>query len=605
MKKILIVLTVFCSVTTVHGQTFQKTYGTIKDDYGLKIIHCNDNNYGIIGFNGETEGIYLLNLDSLGNTIWQRTYDPPSEWYINFANSFQQTPDSGFIITGTVIYTSGDGNDICLIKTNSTGDILWTKFYAGTDNGYSHGFANEIIITSDNGFAVVGKFENGNNTDKKVFLIKTDINGNIEWLKYFGGTQVDEGYSLKQTSDGGYIIAGSTKSYGQGSNDVYLLRISSSGNLVWTKTYGGNHREYACHLELANDGGYILTGLATVSGEGKDINEELFLMKTDSSGNPVWAYTYGENSNEKGNSVKQTSDGGFIATGYTSSSGAGQEDVYLLKTDSFGNVMWSRTIGGSSTEQGNDVIQQGENYLIVGETRNFSKGLKDIYLIKTDSLGNDTCKTNTAITIKTPLQWTQGTGGTEYSGYTVKSDIIIPGNPDTTSHSPCVCVPPTADYTASLIEGCAQMEDLSTWADTWFWDFGNGDTSTAENPFYCWQYNGEYWVCLAITNDCGADEYCQLLNIYTGIIDNINDQIKLNISPNPFNNFTTIKFDHKKGENLKLQLLTPFGQIVRQIDNIMDGNVQLTKNDLPCGMYFVRIINANQVLSTEKVIVVD
>jgi len=599
---IIIVAIIFLTLANqVIGQTFQRTYGSTSDDQGSKILLTFDNNYAIIGTYGTTGGIYLIKADSIGNSIWQKTFNPPNMLYFHYDYSFKQTQDSGFIIAGSVYYTNGSGIDICLIKTNSSGDTLWTKFYAGPNPGYYKAIAYEIINTSDNGYAIVGT-EIGS-TNKNVFLIKTDNSGNLQWSKYYGGTNNDEGYSLKQTSDGGYIIAGYTNSFGQGGWDVYLLKVNSTGNLLWTKTYGGNRYDYANHIEITNDGGFILTGVTSGYGTGVIYDNDLFLMKTDSAGNSIWANTYGGDSNEIGTSVKQTSDGGFVATGYTSSSGAGQEDVYLLKTDSLGNVLWSTNFGGASTEQGKDVIQHGNNYIIVGETRNFSKGLKDVYLIKVDSLGNDSCKQDTAITFKTLLPWIQGTGGTENSGNTVKSNIIVFGNPDTTSYKPCVCVPPIANFQAYITHACGQMWNYSTWATSWYWDFGNGDTSTVESPNYCWWNDDVYYVCLTVTNDCGTDTYCDSIPIFTGINELKNNRIKLFIAPNPFDNYTVVKFENTKREKLKLQILNPLGQSVLQINNITDNKVQIEKNGLPSGLYFVQLIKNNQVIGLDKIII--
>ncbi|MBK6483892.1 MAG: T9SS type A sorting domain-containing protein [Chitinophagaceae bacterium] len=594
----------FCLLTLanqVTGQTFQRTYGSTAGDIGRQIVSTYDNSFVAVGLYGATEGVYLIKVDSLGNTIWQKTFNPPNMLSFHNDYSIKQTPDSGFIMAGSIYYTMGNAIHICLIKTNSAGDTLWTKQYGGPNLGYYKGVAYDVIITSDGGYAVAGT-EIGSSS-KNVFLLKTDNNGNVQWAKYYGGTSDDEGYSLKQTSDSGYIIAGYTYSFGQGGWDVYLLKVGATGSLQWTKTYGGNRYDFANHIEITNDGGFILTGETSGNGTGTIYDNDLFLMKTDSAGNSDWSYTYGGNSGEGGTSVKQTSDNGFIATGCTYSSGAGQSDVYLLKTDSAGSVLWSSTFGGASPEQGNDVIQHGTNYFVIGRTRNFSKGFEDVYLIKTDSIGTGTCKQDTAITIQTVLPWVQGTGGTENSGYTIQSDIIVVGTADTASYNPCVCVPPIANFQIGMTHTCGSFYNYSTWANTWYWDFGNGDTSTVENPNYCWWANGVYYVCLSVTNDCGTDTHCDSVSAFTGINELKKNRIKLFISPNPFDNFTVVKFENAKREKIKLQILNPIGQSVLQIDNITDNKVQIEKNGLPSGLYFVRLIKDNQVIGADKIVI--
>ena len=584
----------------VIGQTFQRTYGSTSGDIGRQIISTFDNSYVVVGLYGATSGVYLIKVDSLGNTIWQKTYNPPNMLSFHYDYSIKQTPDSGFILAGSIYYTNGNAIHVCLIKTNSVGDTLWTKKYGGPNLGYYKGVAYDVIVTSDSGYAIVGTEIGSSN--KNVFLLKTDNNGNVQWAKYYGGTSDDEGYSLKQTSDGGYIIAGYSSSFGQGGWDVYLVKVGASGNLQWSKTYGGNLYDFANHIEITNDGGFILTGVTSGYGTGAINDNDLFLMKTDSAGNSIWSYTYGGNLNEIGTSVKQTFDGGYVSTGYTYSSGAGQSDVYLLKTDSTGSVLWSRAFGGASTEKGNDVIQSGASYFVAGTTRNFSKGFEDVYLIKTDSIGTDTCKQESAITFQTILPWVQDTGGTENSGYTVQSDIIGVGIADTSSYNPCVCVPPVAVFATSFTEACGEFFDYSTWANTWYWDFGDGDTSTAENPNHCF-LNGVWHFCLTVSNQCGASTFCDSASVFTGLNEFTKNKIKISIAPNPFDNLTTIKFENARHEKLKLTLVNPLGQTTLQIDDITANEIQIERNGLTNGLYFILIKRNGEIIGTDKLII--
>lgn len=586
---------------TIHaaGQTFQRTYGSVEDDLGTQVLLTQDSAYAVVGTYGATGGMYLMKADSKGNSVWQKTYNPPNMLYYYSDCHFRQTPDKGFIITGSVHYTTKSQRDICLIKTNSSGDTIWTKFYSGPSPGPNFASAYEIILTSDGGYAIVGSQLAPH--DANVFLLKTDDYGNLQWSKYYGGTSDDEGYSLKQTGDGGYIITGYTNSFGQG-KDVYLLKVNSTGNLLWTKTYGGDYPSSAKHIEITKDGGFILTGTYGYLSGGKYVTD-LFLMKLDLLGHTSWSYAYGGNLNEAGISVKQTDDGGFIATGYTASSGAGQEDVYLLRTNSLGADVWSKNYGGSSTERGNDVIQHGSNYIIVGETRNFSKGLKDIYLIKTDSLRKDSCWQDVTITNKTALTWLTGSGGTENNGGVIRSHVVGVANPNTTSYNPCICVPPVSKFYMSMLDVTGRATNLSTWATTWHWDFGNGDTSAAENPTYMWKTAGTFKVCLTVKNACGSDTYCEMVDVSTEIGELKNNQLKLFIAPNPFDTFTSITFDNVKKEKLNLQLLNVLGQMVLQINNITDSNVQINKNGLPNGLYFIRLLKDSQVVGTDKLMI--
>jgi hypothetical protein len=166
-----------------------------------------------------------------------------------------------------------------------------------------------------------------------VFLIKTDANGNLQWAKTYGGTNWDDASSVQQTSDGGYIVTGRTYSFGADSFDVFLIKTDANGNLQWAKTYGGTNWDDAFSVQQTSDGGYIVTGFTASFGAG---TWDAFLIKTDADGNVQWAKTYGGTGLEWASSVQQTSDGGYIVAGYTELFGTG--DAFLVKTDANGNI---------------------------------------------------------------------------------------------------------------------------------------------------------------------------------------------------------------------------------------------------------------------------
>jgi hypothetical protein len=264
----------------------------------------------------------------MSGTYFAKTYGGTGS---DRAYSVQQTSDGGYIVAGYTYSLGVDSGDIFLIKTDANGNLQWAKTYRGTDweEAYS------VQQTYDGGYIVAGWTSSFGAGYYDIFLIKTDANGNLQWAKTYGGTYWDDAYSVQQTSDGGYIVAGWTLSFGAGDYDIFLIKTDASGNIQWAKTYGGTSGEGAYSVQQTSDGGYIVAGVTySFSADWSDI----FLIKTDANGNIQWAKTYGGIIFDYAYSVQQTSDGGYIAAGFTGSFGADSYDIFLIKTDANGNI---------------------------------------------------------------------------------------------------------------------------------------------------------------------------------------------------------------------------------------------------------------------------
>jgi hypothetical protein len=206
------------------------------------------------------------------------------------------------------------------------------------------------------------------------------------FAKTIGGSNWDIARSIIQSSDGGYVVAGFTQSFGAGGADFYVVKLDSSGNIVWTKTIGGSNWDVAYSIIQSSDGGYIVAGLTYSFGAG---DSDIYLVKLDSSGNTVWTKTIGGSNWDVAYSIIQSSDGGYAVAGETYSFGAGGRDIYLVKIDSSGNVQWTKTIGGSYEDAAISIIQSSDGgYAVAGGTQSFGAGYWDIYVVKMDANGN-------------------------------------------------------------------------------------------------------------------------------------------------------------------------------------------------------------------------
>jgi hypothetical protein len=248
------------------------------------------------------------------------------------------------------------------------------------------------------------------------------------WTRTYGGTGSDWGESVQEISGGGFIIAGKSSSFGVG-GDVYLIKTDASGDTFWTKTYGGTSQDYGESVRQTRDGGFIIAGETSSSGAG---SYDVYLIKTDVDGNVLWTRTYGGTGWDEAYSVEQTSDQGFIVTGYTMSYGAGQGDVYLIKTDSLGNLVWSRTYGGAEFDRGWAVQEiPDKGYIIAGQTDSFIASLSkskhpllpplpsDVYVIGTDSVGDTLWTMTVTRTGITGMDWALSIDQTSDQGYII------------------------------------------------------------------------------------------------------------------------------------------------------------------------------------------
>jgi hypothetical protein len=256
--------------------------------------------------------------------------------------------------------------------------------FAETIGGSLTDVAYSIIQSSDGGYAVAGKTISFGAGDYDMYVVKLYSDGSIQWTKTMGGSLTDEARSIIQSSDGGFAVAGNTQSFGAGLNDIYVVKLDSGGNVLWTKTIGGGSDDQARSIIQSSDGGFVVAGWTSSFGAG---GYDMYIVKIDGSGNIAWTKTIGGTGNDYAYSIIQDLDRNYVVVGWGNSFG-GNNDMYVVKLDSSGNVVWTKTIGGSGDDGANSIIQSSDGaYVIAGHTRSFSSSY-DFYVVKIDSSGN-------------------------------------------------------------------------------------------------------------------------------------------------------------------------------------------------------------------------
>jgi len=378
---------------------WQKCLGGSNDDWAYSIQQTSDGGFIVAGYTNSNDGdvsgnhgdsdAWIVKLNSSGDIEWQKCLGGTN---VDVANSIQQTSDEGFIVACYTNSIDGDvsGNhgssDAWVVKLDSSGDIQWQKCLGGTSTDE----ANSIQQTSDGGFIVAGKTwsndgdVSGNHGDRDAWVVKLSSSGNILWQKCLGGTNWDKAYSIQQTSDGGFIVAGSTESNdgdvsgNHVSYDAWVVKLNSSGDIEWQKCLGGTNWDYAYSMQQTSDNGFIVvcyTNSDDGDVSGNHGESDYWVVKLDSSGDIQWQKCLGGTSTDEANSIQQTSDGGFIVAGGTYSNDGdvsgfhGYRDAWIVKLNSSGDIEWQKCLGGTFDDYANSIQQTSDGgFIVAGET---------------------------------------------------------------------------------------------------------------------------------------------------------------------------------------------------------------------------------------------
>jgi hypothetical protein len=312
------------------------------------------------------------------NTNWSRHFGGA---YNEGGNACMPTQDRGYFAVGST-YSYGNGDhDIYVIRLDSLGDTVWSRTFGGS----AADFGRDVQVTPDSGCVVVGSTLSWGAGKEDLVLLKISSAGELSWSKTFGGVNSDEGWSIRWTKDSNFIICGTTASSGAGYGDLWMLKVTPGGDSLWSRTFGGPGGESGLAVREGFDG-YIAVGATGSFGEGYS---SIYAVKTSFMGDSIWATTFGGAKADFGYSVEVSRDGDYLIAGATGSYGQGYYDAYLLKVDPFGGVVWEKTFGGTKDDRAYAVCNTPSgDILLSGTTESFGAGGSDIYVVRLSPIGD-------------------------------------------------------------------------------------------------------------------------------------------------------------------------------------------------------------------------
>lgn len=426
MKTVLIVIVLFAARGLPAQVMFQRTFpDALGHVHSAALVQASDGGYVITGTSPGLSGAdaHLFKTDPNGNLSWWKTMRR-SGW--GAGTSICKADDGGYMLTGD-IYVDGHYTDVWLCKTDSFGNVAWSKAIGGTleDYGWS------VQPTYDNGFVVAGTRDNFGIW--YAYLFKADSAGSVVWSRGYSAWTSDEFNMVTETSDHGFICVGSTNQFG--GYDIYVVKTDSVGTLLWSKIYGASGANHGLAIRQTSDGGYAIVGYGSDFGAGQ---EDIYLLKTDGSGNLQWCKAYGSSEREFGWDMRQTDDDGYIIFADGGSATAGYNAI-TVRTDASGNLLWSKTYGGAGEELAYaGIITADSGFALTGSARSFGTGEDESYLIKTDRHGVSGCHEASGTLIVTVIDTMVVSQGTFTTTLVAFSDTAgVDGGPPATQRDLC------------------------------------------------------------------------------------------------------------------------------------------------------------------------
>lgn len=357
------------------GGVSMDTFHSVKETAGGGYIVVGDErSWGAGGSDG-----WVMKLDSGGNKVWSGTFGGSG---LDVFACVDQTGGGGYIVAGYEGSWGQGFDDAWLLRLDSSGNKAWARTFGGT----SYDGFDCVQETSDGGYVVAGYTESWGTGGGDGWVMKLSSTGSKTWSKTYGGTDDDYFASVQETSDGGYIVAGYEYSWGQGQCDGWVMKLDSSGNTTWSRTLGGTSDDTFFAVRETSGGEYVVAGYETSWGAGAS---EGWVVKLSSTGSKQWGATFGGSGQDKFRAVGETSDGGYIVAGDEDSWGAGAHEGWLMKLSSSGGKVWAKTYGGTSADTFRSLQATADSgYIVAGAESSWGAGLFDGWVLKLDSSGN-------------------------------------------------------------------------------------------------------------------------------------------------------------------------------------------------------------------------
>ena len=351
------------------GDGRDRAYGVVALKNGGAMVAGMSRTYG----HGRSD-MLIVKLDKKGKTVWRSSYGGKKR---DFAYNITRTSDGNFIAVGSSESFSKDGNlDVYVVKFDTEGKRAWQKTYGGDEKDE----AKAVVAVGGGGVLVAGYTESYGKGRKDIYILYIDKNGKEIWSKAIGGKEDDVANDIKLTADGGFVVVGGTESYGAGSSDFYVLKFDGKGKFLWDKVYGEANEDVLNTVAATPNGGFVVAGKTKSFGSK---HSDIDIINYDKNGKTIWHKIFGFDSKEWANDIIRIPGGGYLLAGTTKSFGFGKFDFYLLEIDSKGSSVWANVYGGENKDMAHALTRMADGtILVVGETESFGQGGYDFMMIE-------------------------------------------------------------------------------------------------------------------------------------------------------------------------------------------------------------------------------